>query len=354
MKKAFLFAGMLIAAALVVTSCGGVKADEHGWYHDYDAAKAVANKQKKDIILFVSSFDSDEKSSKLNKDVFQTDEFKNSLAKQYVCINMDFSQSEYAKSQVGPEATEKEKKAAKSVEDKFNKDMKTVAGYSMETSPAVFLTTKEGYLISRLAIDDTVAKTADFAKLITDQKDQSKKINDLVAAVAAASNLEKAKAIDALYEASEPESRYLLAGLISEFITLDKENKTGLAGKYILADANVKAQNAFMDKKYDDVVKAFVDASNSPSLSADEKQQALYTAAYTMATTGSTDYDKIGEYFQQSFDANPQSQYAPQIAQMVEMVKSMKASAAAKAAEQPAAPAPAETAPAAPAAPAKK
>jgi thioredoxin-related protein len=328
MKKAFGFVGAFFVAALIITSCGGVKADEYGWYHDYAAAKETAKKEHKNMLLFISSLDSDGKSAKLKKEIFDTDDFKNSVAKDYVCINLDFSQNEYAKSQVGPDATEKEKKDAKEIEDRFDKNMRIVTGYNIQETPALFLTTKEGYLISTVVYNETIAKPSDFSTLVAGKADDIKKVTGMVSAIDAASAVEKAKAIDVLYEATEPENRYLLADLIGQFTQLDKNNTTGLAGKYTLASANVTAQNAFMDKKYDVAVTAFVTAAGSDVLSSDEKQQAYYTAAYTMANTGSTDYDKIGQYFQAAYDASPGSAYASQIAQMIDMVKAMKASAA--------------------------
>ena len=42
-------------AAVVMFGCSTAKADDSGWYNDYDAAKKIASKQNKNVLLFVNS-----------------------------------------------------------------------------------------------------------------------------------------------------------------------------------------------------------------------------------------------------------------------------------------------------------
>lgn len=334
MKK--LLVAALISVAVLFSSCNSAKADKFGWYTDYDGAKAAAQKKHENILLFVSSFEDDTRSASLNKDIFQTEEFKkfadtNSL----VCINLNFSQSEYQASQVADTASDKEKKDAKKIHDTYEKNMRIVTGYYIEDTPSLFLTTEDGYLIAKLPCDESIIALADFTALVDAQAETSSHFKDLVNATKTGSDVEKAKAIDVLYEETAPESRFLLSDKIDSFLDLDKKNETGLVGKYLLASANVDAQNAYFDGDIEAAITAFDQVTKSEFSTAEEKQQAYYMAAYTLIQTGSQDVNRMIDLYQKAYDAGPDTDYAPQIQQTIALLQSMRDAQQQKPAETP-------------------
>lgn len=322
MKKTFV-AAIISAALLMLAGCSSAKADKFGWYSDFEEAKKIAQKQDKNILLFVSILDADENSATLSSNVLRTDEFKSYASKSLVCVNMDFSQTEYEEAMVDDTATDAQKKKAEEIQKKYEKNMRIVSSYYVEETPALFLATKDGYVISTIAYDTSIIAPKDFIALLDEQAEKSTEINNLVAATTKGSKIEQAKAIDNLYEATAPESRMLLEDQISRFLTLDTNNETGLCGKYLIASANIEAQNAFMIGDASAAVAAFDKVTNSELSSPDEKQQAYYMSAYALIQTGSQDMALVLDMFQKAFDANPESEYAPQIQQSVLLLQQM-------------------------------
>ena len=284
-------------------------------------------------MLFISADDGDTLSKKMKSDVFFTKEFKKSVAKDFILCNLDFSQSEYAKGQVDEKASDKEKQTAKKASDQFNRNVNIATTYNVQETPAVFILTKEGYVISLVKNDTAVTTPDDYRKLLDTEKDNILKTTTMVKATATGENLDKVKAIDTLYEATDNNYRYALSDLIRQIPALDANNESGLVGKYVLATANSDAMDAYMKKDTDGSINAFVKAAESGKVDKEQKQQAYYMAGYLLGSSGSQDYDKMISYFQASYDADPDSSYAPRISQMVMMVKSMKEKASAAAPE---------------------
>lgn len=323
MKK--LLVAALISIAILFSGCNSAKSDKFGWYTDYDGAKAIAQKKHSNILLFVSAIEDDTKSAALKKDILQTEEFaKFAKDNSLICINLNFSQAEYQASQVADDASKKDKEAAKKIQDTYDKNMRIVSGYFISDTPALFLTTADGYLISSLAYNESIIAPADFTALIDAEAENITRLNDLISATQKGSAIEKANAIDVLYEATDPQSRFLLSDKIDDFIALDKTNETGLIGKYLLASANVDAQNAYFDGDIESAISAFDQVTQSEFSSSEEKQQAYYMSAYTLIQSGSQDVDRMIDLYQKSFDASPETEYAPQIQQTILLLQSMK------------------------------
>lgn len=307
------------------------KADQFGWYHDYDTAKKVAVRQDKSILLFVSMAGEDEHSAELRDKVFNTKEFKTGVSKDFVPVNLDFSQESYKKT-VAPEgATDKEQKAADTYAAKLKKDMSIASMYNVQMTPAVYVATKDGYFVSFIEYDASVDTPDAYVKMLAGKSADIKKVNDLAAAAKKGSGADRVKAIDALYEATENNYRQLLVETFRQVPELDKKNETGLVSKYVLATANADAMKLYGSGDYAGAAKTFADAGAGGKLANSDKQQAYYTAGYLLGSTGSTDYDTIIAYLQASYDADPQSEHAANIKQTLEYVKSMAPAAKAQA-----------------------
>ena len=90
MKKMLKFLAVIFAA-VVISSCSSAKPDDSGWYNDYDAAKKIASKQNKNVLLFVNSVYDIDGSQNAVKLLLETPEFVNGLKDSYVCVHFDFT-----------------------------------------------------------------------------------------------------------------------------------------------------------------------------------------------------------------------------------------------------------------------
>jgi thioredoxin-related protein len=326
-------AAVLVAAVavvfLVVKPFGGKrdKPDEFGWYHDYDEAKKVAVRRNMPILLFISMTGEDDDSAALKEKVFNTKEFKDSVAGDFVPVNLDFSQTSYKKTVASEGATDKEQKAADAHAAKLKKDMQVATMYNVQMTPAVYLATKDGYYVSFIAYDKTIDTPAAYTQMLEGRTADIKKISDMADAAKKGSGVEKVKAIDALYEATDNNYRPLLSDMYREVPELDKKNESGLVSKYVLATANSDAIRLYSDGDYAGAAKVFAAAGASGKLDKNDVQQAYYTAGYLLGSTGSQDYATITTYLQASYDAEPESEHAAAIKQTLDYVKSMASAA---------------------------
>ncbi len=78
-----------MAAALLGTA-GLLHAGGEGWTQDFDAAKATAAKDKKDLLIDFTGSDWCGWCIKLNDEVFSKDAFKNAAPKDFVLVELDF------------------------------------------------------------------------------------------------------------------------------------------------------------------------------------------------------------------------------------------------------------------------
>jgi thioredoxin-related protein len=326
MKKASAVAAALIALSMIFTACGKkATVDQYGWYHDFDDAKKVAKKQSKNILLLISMDGDDDGSKTLKKDIFDTNDFRKNVSKDFVLVNLDFSKEASEEAKAPANATDKEQKSAEKKAALLKKNMKVASMYNVQTTPAVFIVTKDGYYIAAIEYDSTVNTAAAYIKVLTGKAADIKTVTDLVKTVHKTSGIEEVKAIDKLFEATRPEYQLLLADLCRSVPELDKKNESGLVGKYVMAAAYADASGLFRDGNYVGASKIFSDAAVNKYLKAEDKMQAYYTAAYLLGSSGSTDYPKMLELLQKSYDAAPdkESDNAKQVKNTLEMVKKL-------------------------------
>lgn len=328
-------AGIIAAAAVVVfvvlpLTKNSAKTDEFGWYHDYDAAKKLASKENKSVLLLVSETGEDEDSKTLKDSILNTKEFTAAAKKDFVLVNIDVTQAEYQKTVAPENATEKEQKTADANAAKFKRNMQILSQYRTQMTPVVYIATKDGYFVSYIVYDSSITTPDAYLKMLATKNEDIKKVNDLAAAAGKGSGIEKVKAIDTLYEATDENYRDFLVDVYREVPDLDKKNESGLVSKYVLATANSDAVRLYTEGDYPGAAKIFADAAAGGKLSKDDAQQSYYTAGYLLGSVGSQDYATIIEYLQKAYDANPESEHAAAIKQAIDYVKSTAPSSDAK------------------------
>lgn len=326
MKKTLIAAVLIAAAVLGLAGCSkAAKADEYGWYHDFDAAQNIAKRQNKNLFLLISRSGDDEDSADAKLKIFNTKEFIANVSKDFVPVNLSFTQADYQNTIAAEGATAKEQKAADKRAEQLKKDELIVNRYIIRVTPAIVLLTKEGYAICTIPYDRDITTPEAYAAVLAGKQENVKKFNDLAAAVKKGSSKEKVAAIDALYEATEEQFRLNLYDLYKQVPDLDKKNETGLLNKYIIQSAMGKSYYLIEDRDVINAAKVFADTGADERLTLEERQQMYYSAGYVLMQTSNSDYELIIGYLQSAYDVNPNGDLAPTIKQIIESVKQQQA-----------------------------
>ncbi|MBQ3836996.1 MAG: hypothetical protein II814_07690, partial [Treponema sp.] len=183
--------------------------------------------------------------------------------------------------------------------------------YGVDTTPAVVVLTKQGYVISNityLPVDDPQG----LKNIVELDRENIDGIENLLAQIDAAKGLERVQKIDELYEQTKANYRYQLRGLCDQVIKLDKKNKSGLVGKYLLARASTKAMDCYLRREPDKAVDCYLEPLKSKFLSVEEKQRSYFAAAYIVGkdSPGVESSEKIISYLQSAIELDDKSPLA--------------------------------------------
>ncbi|MBP5695560.1 MAG: thioredoxin family protein [Treponema sp.] len=310
-KAAFFKTVFGVLFVLTFFSCSNGKK----WYTNFDEASAKAKKSGKNIFLLFSGDDWDNTSAGFKADVLQTDEFAKEIGKKYVLLNLDFSQDEYAKTEVEENATEEEKTAAQEIATRYQEKEKLVLEYHVQQYPAVFITTPEGYYIDSINYDASFTDFPKFYEKFKDHQGLIDKANGFMQAIKKAKGKDKVLAIDAFYESTPVDYQPLLVPMFKEVPSLDEENETGLLGKYELAQAYIQSFEIANEGNVDGAVSVITSVADNPALhlDKDQKQMAYYTGAYILSLSGSHDFNKVLDLLQKAYDASPNGIHAKDV-----------------------------------------
>lgn len=318
MKKLLLLA----VAILLLAGCSGVKR-EVKWYNNFDDALKVAQKVNLPILLLVTS-DMDTTDSRAGTKYLLGDEFVTSVGDKYVCVHFDFTDLKAKMAEVPEDATAQEQKLSESNKAALMKQFNIADAFSVTSTPAVCIASKEGYYICTVDFDwheDTLKPYTD--KLLEVDTSVVAFCDQLVKVKKGATLEEKIAAIDAIYDAASENHRLLLIPLYDEVLRLDKNNKTGKVSKYITAKANAMGHNYLLNRDVDKAIETYEKAATDKRIAPDDKQMLYYIAANVLgnAQTGKT--DKIIELLENAIAAAPDSDYVTNLRQLLDYVKQM-------------------------------
>lgn len=331
MKKLLRLAVLGFAFGLILSGCSknenkrevrkpSNNIDSTLWIDNLIDGKAAATKENKKIFLFFSGDDQDESSAQLKEKIFNTSDFMDEMLSSYVLVNLDFSNSLFEKASADPLASEEEKAIAAELWIKLEENMRDAGVYNIQATPSFFLLTKEGYVITELVFDNEPQKASDVLGEIESRAEQIVEYENTLASCRTGKAKDRLEAINKLFDRTEPQLRYLLTDLSDDYIKLDKKNKTGMVGAHVVAKANAKAVQFYLDQDPASASEEFAKAAASKYLKPDQKQQCYYTAGYLFSQSGTEDYAKVKEYFQKAYDADPTSVYAETIQSMMRMM----------------------------------
>ena len=301
-KLVSIIASIIFAAALI--SCEK-EIDSSTWISSLeDAKKAAANENKK-IFMFLSADDSDEASAALKEKVFNTEEFKKEYTEKFVLLNIDYSNSRYEASQDG-----------------LHDDILISEKYNAATLPYFLILTKEGYVVTNLAFESS-ADMESARATFNDAEETIKEFDENFAKTQTGTTEERLAAIDRIFENTNPGVLYHLTPLNKLYLSLDKDNASGKSSKHLIALTYAKAEDFFLDNHPEKASEEFVKLAKNKILAAEERQMSLYTAGYLLAQSGSKDFATIKDYFQQAYDAAPETEEARNIQMALNYVQMM-------------------------------
>lgn len=290
--------------AFSFVSCGN-KIDSSVWLTNLDDAKKVASKENKKIFLFFSMDEDDNKSTKLKEKVLNTEEFLQTYTEKYVLVNIDCSNSLYDTNQ-----------------EEAKKRLRIFDIYSAKGTPYFLVLSSEGYVITPIAFAED-ANLDEIRRTFAEADETISHFEELLSQTKTGTKEEKLAAINKLVELTDPAVSYHITPLNQLYLSLDKNNESGECLKHLIAITYAKAEDYFLDDEPEKGSEEFVKLTKNKILTDDDKQLALYTAGYLLASSGSDNLEKILSYFQQSYDINPESEAAQNIKMSMNYVKSM-------------------------------
>lgn len=299
-----------LAVLLIFVSCASTPT---GWISDYEEGQQLASKEGKDLFLFFSSEDSDGVSTQLRSSIFDTESFIKAAGKDYVLVHLDFSESRLMAVQVPEDATEEQKQAAEAAMPQLEKDLGTAMNFSVTEDglPAMILATAQGYVYGVVAYDATVTTPEQFMAVVNENSENRNKIKTLVKAIDSSAGVEKLKAIDELYEATDPAYTYLLADFFSMAPELDPSNESGKRGKYAILNAYSIATEALYTGDAFGAISAMLAPIEEGFCSPEEQQELYYQAAYFASLVG--DSENMMNYLTTALELAPESEMAAAI-----------------------------------------
>lgn len=299
---------------LLSASCGKkALKDDYGCFVNYEDTLDYADKAKKPILLFFTSQGDNEESTQLVTDVLKSEEFSSQVLKNYAVCHADFSQSAFAKMNAQDETDSKQQELANIYTTVMQNNYQLAMLFNVNEMPAVFLCTKEGFVVTRIPDENGINSMLTFTTALDSCNEKLDTFNKLIAQTYKGSASDRVEAIDALYLATEPEYRTFLLPLLKLVPELDKDNKTGLCGKYIVAAAEAQALTLYSQGDVETAIQQYLEAANNSFVKPEGKQECFYTAAYLVAYSGSDDYQGIITYLQTAYDLAPDSSKAPAI-----------------------------------------
>lgn len=204
---------LLLGSVALLMAVQSSHAEDELWMTDFEAAKAKAAKEKKDLLIDFTGSDWCGWCIKLKNEVFDLDAFKNEAPKGFVLVELDFPRNKEL-----PETLKEQNK-------------KLSETYEIQGFPTILLTDAEGKPYGRTGYQEGGPEA--YLKHLGEFKGRKAECDKLLADAGKAEGVEKAKLLDAVLEKmAESGVEGSSKNLIEEIKKLDAENQAGLKAKY--------------------------------------------------------------------------------------------------------------------------
>lgn len=309
-SKTFFTATLLcFITVLAATSCG---TKENGWLSDYDQAKELADKQNKNILLFVSGEDWDGVSTNIRTSIFETEDFLGNAEKDFVLVHLDFSDSLYESTEVAENATEEEKAKAEALQAQLEKNSQVIMDLNANSMafPVTLLVTNNGFVYGIIEYTNEITTAKQYLDKIASFDDVQKTVEEKSKKIASSKGAEKAQAIDDLLEALPETHRYLAMELAMQVPDLDPDNTTGLLGKYEMLVAYSNAVEKLGEGDFIGAIQELIDPIDNGNMTAQQIQELYFNAAFFYSKMGDSYVNEVIDYLKKAYEVAPDSEAA--------------------------------------------
>jgi thioredoxin-related protein len=258
MFKPYRTVSLVTFSLLFLLAAGNLRAGEHLWQTNFDAAKAKAKEEKKLLLLDFTGSDWCGWCIKLKDEVFDKEAFRSEAPKQFVLVEVDFPHEK--------ELSEELKAQNQKLQEEFK----------VEGFPTVLMLDAEGKLIGRTGYRPDGPK--EYVKHLAEMVGTHKEIVTLTAKLEEAKGLERARMLDRLIEdyATLDNEADQTDDWSKEIVALDAENKAGLKPKYecrLLLAQFAALKDA---EKFDEAKAVIEKIVAMPGVSGQQKQDAYF------------------------------------------------------------------------------
>ncbi|MCQ2576208.1 MAG: hypothetical protein MJ162_05635 [Treponema sp.] len=320
MKKQILVLTTVMCILAGLVSCGKKDApilDDCGCYIDVYTAKKAAEKQKKDMLVFITVNHEDYSSEDLIDNVLMTDEFDEQIKSKYVVCHLDFSGSTAEKFMIDETATDAEKLAAEPYKIAWESGYQFASLLACQYTPAIYMFTKEGYVVAEVEYDEEITDVAKLQSLLSVYDDDKAELEAMVAATKKGSKLDQVKAIDAFYKATPENFRYFMLDLAVKIPSLDKNNESGLVADYVLVSGEQKVSKLLMQNDVAGAAQEFLSIAKNPYLNKEQQMDCYFNAAYFLSMSGAATEQEVLAFLQQGLAIDPESPNAEKFKQAI-------------------------------------
>ena len=281
-----------------------------GWTSDFEAAKAQAHKEGKDLLIDFTGSDWCGWCIKLNKEVFVHDAFKNGVKDKFELVELDFPRD---KSKIEAATLEQNKELGKK--------------YGVRGYPTILLTDAKGRPYAKTGYRkggaEAYVKHLDLFQATRIKRDES------FAAAQGAEGFEKAKALVAALKSlniAESQVAEFYGDVVEQIKAADPEDASGylkgIEQKKRMADFGNKLNEFARKKDMEGALKFVDDSMAAEDLDPEMTQRMLMTKA--MIYTQMKNFEESLAHIDKALAANPDSENKAGIERMRKQVISLK------------------------------
>ncbi len=295
----------LVILALSFNSCQTIKQTK--WKTDATQLEKDLEKTKKNAFIVFTLSDTDERSQHLLKNVFTKDFFVNA-SKNFILYNVDIVRDESLM-------------PAKDLERNY----RLLSEYGALEVPFLCLTNADGDVYYSHLLPEKIKTTQEFLNYLNElYEKKGKLVDELKLKIATAEGVNKIKAIDAFFNKIYSVDREKYVPLFKAGIESDPTNKSGLTGKFILADKQITVDKLLADKKYAAAIKEFKEVIESKMLKPEEEQAVWCNIAYFSSALPNATKEETLKYLEKALKAAPRSKRAKDIRDDITFIKNKK------------------------------
>ncbi len=295
----------LVILALSFNSCQTIKQTK--WKTDATQLEKDLEKTKKNAFIVFTLSDTDERSQHLLKNVFTKDFFVNA-SKNFILYNVDIVRDESLM-------------PAKDLERNY----RLLSEYGALEVPFLCLTNADGDVYYSHLLPEKIKTTQEFLNYLNElYEKKGKLVDELKLKIATAEGVNKIKAIDAFFNKIYSVDREKYVPLFKAGIESDPTNKSGLTGKFILADKQIIVDKLLAEKKYAAAIKEFKEVIESKMLKPEEEQAVWCNIAYFSSALPNASKEETLKYLEKALKVAPKSTRAKDIRDDITFIKNKK------------------------------